>query len=242
MNNKEVFLGFLDSPKKKISLFKGEENGFYIQIATDNGAVVSKEPLKIIGKDRGFRVLVLSDKEGHIYMSQKNSEGEWHLDEEKGRMEGKGFTYVYGSFIPVILSTEGVECVHFIMDYAAKHNLSARSAYFGSKGNLFLFDSETNKMVRLGSFEKKDSNVLKKVAMDVAVPVSTPFIAAKKICNALDFQDIASMAPSMVSVLLKAQRLGEEYGFMKYEPYFSVEDDLVIEKMTDRLPNILREQ
>lgn len=237
---KESFLGAIIAPKERKSLFKGQ-NGFYLQIATDNGAVVSKEPLKVIGKDRGFRVLVLSDKVGHFYMSQKNSSGEWHLDEEKGRIAGKGFTYVYGSFIPVIISEEGVECVHFIMDYAAKHNLSARSAMFGAKGNLFLFDSETKKMVHLGSFEK-DSNVLRKLAMDVAVPVSTPFIAAKKIGKALDYQDLTSMAPSMVALLLKAQKLEEEYGFMKYEPYFFVEDDLVIEKMTDRLPAILREQ
>lgn len=237
---KEVFLGFLDSPKKKISLFKGE-NGFYLQTVTKEMAV-SKEPLKVIGKDKSFRVIVLSDAKGHFYMSQKNASGIWHLDEEKGRIAGKDFLYVYGSFIPVILSKEGVECVHFIMDYAAKHNLSARSAYFGSKGNLFLFDSETEKMVCLGSFEKKDSNVLRKVAMDVAVPVSTPFIAAKKICKSLDYQDLTSMAPSMVALLLKAKKLEEEYGFMKYEPYFFVEDDLAIEKMTDRLPDILREQ
>lgn len=237
---KESFLGAIIAPKERKSLFKGQ-NGFYLQIATDNGAVVSKEPLKVIGKDRGFRVLVLSDSMGHFYMSQRNSEGEWHLDEEKGRMEGKDFTYVYGSFIPVILSAEGVECIHYTMDYAAKHNLSARSAFFGAKGNLFLFDSETEKMIHLGSFEK-DSNILRKVAMDVAVTVNTPFIAAKKISNVLDFEDIASMAPSMVQTLLKAKILEKEYGSLKYEPYFAVEDDLSIEMMTDRLPQILREQ
>lgn len=240
MNKKELFLGAIIAPEKRISLFKGEENGFYIQTVTKEMAI-SKEPLRFVGKDRGFCVLVLSDMKGHIYMSQKNASGVWHLDEEKGRMEGKDFLYVYGSFIPVILSAEGVECVHFIMDYAAKHNYSARSAYFGSKGNLFLFDSETKKMVRLGSFEK-DSNVLRKLAMDVAVSVSTPFIAAKKICNVLDFQDITTMAPSMVNSLLKAKTLEKEYGFLNHDPYFSVEDDLVIEKMTDRLPEILREQ
>lgn len=239
MKKNEIFLGAIIAPEKKLSLFKGK-NGFYLQIATTNMAV-SKEPLKIVGKDRGFRVLVLSDKEGHFYMSQRNSSGEWHLDEEKGRVAGKDFLYVYGSFIPVILTKEGVECVHFIMGYAAKHNLSARSAMFGSKGNLFLFDSESNKMIHLGSFEK-DSNILRKVAMDVAVTVSTPFIAAKKIRKALDYQDLATMAPSMVNALLKEQKLEEEYGFLKYEPYFAVEDDLVIEKMTDRLPQILREQ
>lgn len=236
---KEEFLGAIIAPKCKKSLFKGQ-NGFYIQTAKDE--VVSKEPLKLIGKDRGFRVLVLSDETGHFYMSQKNSDGVWHLDEEKGRMRGKDFQYVYGSFIPVIISEEGVECIHYTMDYAAKHNLTARSAYFGSKGNLFLFDSESEKMIRLGSFEKKDSNVLRKVAMDVAISVNTPFIAAKKIRHALDFEDISSMAPSMVEVLLKAQKLEEQYGSLKYEPYFSVEDDLIIEMMTDRLPSILREQ
>lgn len=239
MNKKEVFLGAIIAPEKKLSLFRGE-NGFYIQTVTKEMAV-SKKPLNFVGKDKGFRVLVFSDESGHFYMSQKSSDGVWHLDEEKGRMTGKDFLYAYGSFIPVIVSTEGVECVHFIMGYAAKHNLSARSAYFGSKGNLFLFDSETNRMIHLGSYEK-DSNVLRKLAMDIAVPVSTPFIAAKKICKALDYQDLTSMAPSMVEVLLKAQKLEEEYGSLKYEPYFAVEDDLIIEMMTDRLPSILREQ
>lgn len=236
---KEKFLGAIIAPKYKISLFKGEENGFYLQTANDES--VSRKPLKLIGKDRGFRVLVLSDEAGHFYMSQKNASGVWHLDEEKGRMEGKDFLYVYGSFIPAIVSEEGVECIHYTMGYAAKHNLTARSAFFGSKGNLFLFDSETERMIRLGSFHK-DSNVLRKLAMDVAVTVNTPFIAAKKISNVLDFEDMPSMAPSMVNSLLKAKILEKEYGFLNHDPYFSVEDDLLIEKMTDRLPTILREQ
>lgn len=235
---KELFLGAIIAPKCKKSLFKGE-NGFYIQIATDEA--VSREPLKFIGKDKGFRILVLSDSKGHFYMSQKDASEVWRLDEEKGRVTGKDFLYVYGSFIPVIISAEGVECIHYTMDYAAKHNLTARSAFFGSKGNLFLFDSETNKMIHLGSYEK-DSNILRKVAMDVAVTVSTPFIAAKKIRCVLDFEDMSSMAPSMVQTLLKADILEKEYGSLKYEPYFAVEDDLSIEMMTDRLPNILREQ